>query len=178
MAEPTVLPGPTGERNELSCPPRGLVACLAAAGSGFAALAAQCGAALAAGNSVVLWHAEERVARELQRLLHAAGVPKDVLGMLTSGADATLQDVIADQRVDAVALAGPHALAKALNRALSECEGPIRPLILFALKAHAGGAPGCPLAGSPAYLYRFVLERALSIDTTASGGNASLFTME
>jgi RHH-type proline utilization regulon transcriptional repressor/proline dehydrogenase/delta 1-pyrroline-5-carboxylate dehydrogenase len=178
LAEPTVLPGPTGERNELRCPPRGLVACLAAAGSGFAALAAETGAALAAGNSVVLWHEDGRVASELQRLLHAAGVPKDALGALASGADATLKDVIEDERVDAVALAGPHALAKALNRALAECDGAIRPLIPFALKAHAGGAPGCPLAGSPAYLHRFVLERALSIDTTASGGNASLFTME
>ena len=178
LAEPTVLPGPTGERNELRCPPRGLVACLAAADSGFAALAAQTGAALAAGNSVVLWHENGRVASELQRLLHAAGVPKDVLGELASGADATLKDLIEDQRVDAVALAGPHALAKALNRTLSECDGAIRPLIPFALEKHVGGAPGCPLAGSPAYLYRFVLERALSIDTTASGGNASLFTME
>ncbi len=178
LTEPTPLPGPTGERNELKYPPRGLVACLAAAGSGVAALAAQSGAALAGGNAVVLWHEDGRVATELQRLLHAAGVPKGALGVLAPGADANLKDLVEDERVDAIALAGPHALAKALSRALAECDGPIRPLIPFALDAHAGGAPGCPLAGSPAYLHRFVLERAVSIDTTASGGNASLFTME
>ncbi|UTW07869.1 bifunctional proline dehydrogenase/L-glutamate gamma-semialdehyde dehydrogenase PutA [Pseudomonas benzenivorans] len=178
LAEPVELPGPTGERNELRSPPRGLVVCLAAAGSGFAALAAQCGAALAAGNTVVLWHEVERVASELQRLLLEAGVPKEALGALATGDDATLKELVEDARVDAVALAGPHTLAKALNRTLAECDGAIRPLIPFALDGHADGAPGCPLAGSPAYLHRFVLERAVSIDTTASGGNASLFTME
>ncbi len=177
LGAPTVLPGPTGERNELRHPPRGLVACLAASGSGVTALAAQCGAALAAGNSVVLWHENEQVASELQRLLHEAGVPPGAVGLVRSGDDAMLQDLVDDERVDAVALAGPHALAKRLNRALAECSGAIRPLIPFALDAHSGGAPGCPLAGSPAYLHRFVLERALSVDTTASGGNASLFTM-
>ena len=178
LAEPTELPGPTGERNELKSPPRGLVACLAAAGSGLAALAAESGAALAAGNTVLLWHEDGRVASELGRLLQAAGVPTGAVGVLTSGNDAALKDAVEDVRIDAIALAGPHGLAKAINLVLAECDGPIRPLIPFALDAHAGGAPGCPLAGSPAYLHRFVLERAVSIDTTASGGNASLFTME
>jgi RHH-type proline utilization regulon transcriptional repressor/proline dehydrogenase/delta 1-pyrroline-5-carboxylate dehydrogenase len=31
-----------------------------------------------------------------------------------------------------------------------------------------------PKAGGPHYLPRFALERSLSIDTTAAGGNASL----
>ncbi|HRP97859.1 MAG TPA: L-glutamate gamma-semialdehyde dehydrogenase, partial [Rhodocyclaceae bacterium] len=178
LAEPLALPGPTGERNELRHPPRGVIACIAAAGSGVVALAAQSGAALAAGNAVVLWHEEARIALELQRLLHAAGVPAGALGLLPEGTDANLEDLVRDARVDAIALAGPHALAKAINRTLAECDGPIRTLIPFALDAHAGGAPGCPLAGSPGYLHRFTLERAVSIDTTASGGNASLFTIE
>ncbi len=71
-----------------------------------------------------------------------------------------------------------HARAKAIGRGLAEGDGPIRPLIPYAETAHEGGAPGSPLAGSPRYLHRFVLERSLSIDTTASGGNASLFTLE
>lgn len=41
LAAPTELPGPTGERNEPRSPPRGLVACLATADSGVAALAAE-----------------------------------------------------------------------------------------------------------------------------------------
>ncbi len=35
-----------------------------------------------------------------------------------------------------------------------------------------------PKAGGPRYLHRFAVERVLSVDTTASGGNASLMTLE
>jgi RHH-type proline utilization regulon transcriptional repressor/proline dehydrogenase/delta 1-pyrroline-5-carboxylate dehydrogenase len=35
-----------------------------------------------------------------------------------------------------------------------------------------------PKAGGPHYLPRFAVERAISIDTTSSGGNASLLSIE
>jgi RHH-type proline utilization regulon transcriptional repressor/proline dehydrogenase/delta 1-pyrroline-5-carboxylate dehydrogenase len=35
-----------------------------------------------------------------------------------------------------------------------------------------------PKAGGPHYLHRFAVERALSVDTTAAGGNAALMTLE
>jgi RHH-type proline utilization regulon transcriptional repressor/proline dehydrogenase/delta 1-pyrroline-5-carboxylate dehydrogenase len=35
-----------------------------------------------------------------------------------------------------------------------------------------------PKAGGPHYLYRFATERVLSVDTTASGGNAALMSMD
>ena len=35
-----------------------------------------------------------------------------------------------------------------------------------------------PKAGGPHYLYRFATERVVSVDTTASGGNAALMSME
>jgi len=34
-----------------------------------------------------------------------------------------------------------------------------------------------PKAGGPYYLHRFAVERTLSINTTASGGNASLLSL-
>ena len=34
-----------------------------------------------------------------------------------------------------------------------------------------------PKAGGPRYLHRFATERTLSVDTTASGGNASLLSL-
>ena len=74
LAAPVSLPGPTGERNELSFVPRGVVACLAM--QGVASLAAQIGAALAAGNAVIAWHAEDRIATRLEALLRDAGVPE------------------------------------------------------------------------------------------------------
>ena len=35
-----------------------------------------------------------------------------------------------------------------------------------------------PKAGGPRYLHRFAVERSLSVDTTASGGNAALLNLE
>jgi RHH-type proline utilization regulon transcriptional repressor/proline dehydrogenase/delta 1-pyrroline-5-carboxylate dehydrogenase len=35
-----------------------------------------------------------------------------------------------------------------------------------------------PKAGGPHYLHRFATERVLSVDTTASGGNAALMSMD
>ena len=35
-----------------------------------------------------------------------------------------------------------------------------------------------PKAGGPHYLYRFACERTLSVDTTASGGNAILMSLD
>jgi RHH-type proline utilization regulon transcriptional repressor/proline dehydrogenase/delta 1-pyrroline-5-carboxylate dehydrogenase len=35
-----------------------------------------------------------------------------------------------------------------------------------------------PKAGGPRYLHRFAVERSLSVDTTAAGGNAALMTLE
>lgn len=176
LSAPQVLPGPTGERNELSYAARGIVACLAT--DGVAPLVAQVGAALAAGNAAVVWHADDRVAARLAKLLVDTGVPESAIRFIATGGDGSVEALIADPRVDVVAFAGDHADAKAITRVLASGDGPIRPLIPFAELVHAGGAPGSPLAGSPHYLHRFLLERTLSVDTTASGGNASLFSLD
>ena len=176
LAEPLSLPGPTGERNELSYAARGVIACIAT--EGVVPLAAQMGAALVAGNAVIAWNAEDQIATELASIFRQSGAPDGVVHALPGGEDASLKHVVADSRIDAFAFSGEHDDAKAIARSLAEGEGPIRPLIPYAELEHAGGAPGSPLAGSPHYLHRFVLERSLSIDTTASGGNASLFSLE
>jgi RHH-type proline utilization regulon transcriptional repressor/proline dehydrogenase/delta 1-pyrroline-5-carboxylate dehydrogenase len=178
LSGPLRLPGPTGERNELTYAPRGLVACIAAPGTGLAPLAAQVGAALAGGNAVIAWHGDESTAATLLTALHEAGVPGDAVHALAPAGGGAVSDLVSDPAVAAVAFAGPHGGLKAIARQLTCGEGPIRPLIPYAEAEHPGGAPGSPLAGSPGYLHRFVLERSLSVDTTASGGNASLFSLE
>jgi RHH-type proline utilization regulon transcriptional repressor/proline dehydrogenase/delta 1-pyrroline-5-carboxylate dehydrogenase len=35
-----------------------------------------------------------------------------------------------------------------------------------------------PKAGGPHYLHRFVVERAVSVDTTSAGGNATLLSLD
>ena len=64
---------------------------------------------------------------------------------------------------DAVLFAGTAAAAQALRRKLAALPGSIVPLIV----AGAGGYPAS----------RLVCERTITINTTASGGNASLLSL-
>ncbi|MBP5857746.1 bifunctional proline dehydrogenase/L-glutamate gamma-semialdehyde dehydrogenase PutA [Marivibrio halodurans] len=183
FTEPLALPGPTGERNEMSLWPRGLVACVAGEGPrALSALVAQCGAALAAGNMVLIHHPDGKLAGGVATLFHKAGVPKNKAVAVAPGKDRPLTDLVASGQVNAVAYAGPFERACGINAILADSDGEIRPLILFRESPEEApgesAAPGLPLVGGPNYLHRFVHERSLSIDTTASGGNASLLSIE
>lgn len=182
LTEPMAMPGPTGERNELSFWPRGPVACLAVDGQrGLGALIAQAGAALAAGNRALLWHPDAGAAAAVARVLHDAGVPKDVVMAVEPANEAALSELVTAAQIQVVAFAGEAATARAISMALADAEGPIRSLVLFRERPEEGAGvvgQGQPVAGNPDYLHRFVHERSLSIDTTASGGNASLMSIE
>ncbi|WNJ99256.1 bifunctional proline dehydrogenase/L-glutamate gamma-semialdehyde dehydrogenase PutA [Thalassospiraceae bacterium LMO-JJ14] len=178
FAEAATLPGPTGEKNELSLTPRGAVLCLASGGGGSTgALIAQAGAALAAGNSAILWHAEAGVAEAVCKLFCDAGVDKKAVTAVAAGGDASLGDLVSVAGIEAVAVAGPVPMMSAINAVLAASDAAIRPVIAFREDPAGDIGAGQPLAGSPHYLHRFVHERSLSIDTTASGGNASLLSI-
>jgi RHH-type proline utilization regulon transcriptional repressor/proline dehydrogenase/delta 1-pyrroline-5-carboxylate dehydrogenase len=178
LAMPQPLPGPTGEENELWFRPRGLVVCLAAAAAAPAALAAQLAAAVGPGNTAMAWHPDaERLDRVIATFA-AGGVPAGVITRLAPGNDGDLAHLVALPPLAAASVAGPAALVEAVLGGLGRRDGPIVPLILHregdeADMAEQGGI-GHPLATSPRYLRRFVHERTLTIDTTASGGNAAL----
>ena len=177
LGEVSCLPGPTGERNELSLHPRGVVLCITQ-GSTAIDLIVQIGVALAAGNSVLFWHPDERVGAYLESLFVTAGVPVAALIGLPASGDAELLDVVADSRFGAISCAGQLSERRQIAVRLAASDGAIRPLIPFAQLDAAHDLCGDPPAGSPRYLHRFVLERVLSIDTTASGGNAGLFSLD
>ena len=178
FTEPLSLPGPTGEKNELSLHPRGLVACLATSGPGsIAALIAEAGAALTTGNGVLLWHGEPGIADQVAQAFRDAGVDGAALIPVESGNTASLKDLVSIPVLEAVCIAGSTALAVAINRTLAGADLAIRPVIVFRENPAVDIGAGQPLAGSPHYLHRFVHERSLSIDTTASGGNASLLSI-
>src|SRR6185503_14297381 len=84
FSAPQMLPGPTGESNELTLHGRGVFACIAPWNFPLAIFTGQVAAALAAGNAVVAKPAEQTplVAYEAVRLLHLAGVPPSVLHFL------------------------------------------------------------------------------------------------
>ncbi|MCW2306808.1 bifunctional proline dehydrogenase/L-glutamate gamma-semialdehyde dehydrogenase PutA [Rhodobium gokarnense] len=140
------LPGPTGESNRLSFPPRGRVLCL---GPDLESLAVQTVQALAAGNAVVA------VAPGAPGFVHEFASRGAPIAGLDGAFDAAAVGTLTG--IGAVAATGDGSYLAALRQALAGRHGAILPLITELV------APE-----------RYVLERHLCIDTTAAGGNASL----
>ncbi|MGE0213871.1 MAG: bifunctional proline dehydrogenase/L-glutamate gamma-semialdehyde dehydrogenase PutA, partial [Parvibaculaceae bacterium] len=128
---PKRLPGPTGERNELSLAGRGIFACIAPWNFPLAIFTGQVAAALAAGNAVVAKPAEQTplVAFEAVKLLHQAGVPDDVVAFLPGDGARIGKTLLADPRVKGVAFTGSNDTASIIARSLAGRDGAIIPLI-------------------------------------------------
>ncbi len=125
------LPGPTGERNELSLHGRGVVVCISPWNFPLAIFLGQVSAALAAGNTVIAKPAEATplVAYRAVELLHEAGIPRAALQLLP-GYGKEIGDVLmADRRVAGVAFTGSTLTARHINLALAQREGPLATLI-------------------------------------------------
>jgi RHH-type proline utilization regulon transcriptional repressor/proline dehydrogenase/delta 1-pyrroline-5-carboxylate dehydrogenase len=131
FAGPVLLPGPTGERNELSLHGRGVFAAISPWNFPLAIFTGQVAAALAAGNAVAAKPAEQTplVAFEAVRLLHDAGVPADVLAFLPGRGEVVGAALTADPRIHGVVFTGSNATAEAIQRALANRGGPIATFI-------------------------------------------------
>lgn len=139
------LAGPTGEANTLSLLPRGRVLCL---GPDAETLLAQAIQALAAGNAVL---AVAPGASAALQPLTGKGLPIAVVDGTVKPEDLT------GLLVNVVAFAGDAETQSAMRLALAKREGPIVPLVTEVL-----------------YPAAYAHERAVCVDTTAAGGNASL----
>jgi RHH-type proline utilization regulon transcriptional repressor/proline dehydrogenase/delta 1-pyrroline-5-carboxylate dehydrogenase len=142
---PVDLPGPTGEANTLALFPRGRVLCL---GPDAETLMWQAVQALGAGNAVL---AVAPGAETALKMLTGKGLPLAVLDGQVEAAALTRLDI------DLVAFAGEAETLRGYRAALAAREGPIVPLV-------------SEVAHPAAYAH----ERAVCVDTTAAGGNASL----
>ncbi len=129
--EPLRLPGPTGERNELSLHGRGVFLSISPWNFPLAIFTGQIAAALAAGNAVVAKPAEETPlsAAAALRLLLKAGIPGDVLHLLPGKGEVVGAALVADPRIAGVAFTGSTETARAINRVLAARDGPIIPFI-------------------------------------------------
>ena len=126
-----VLPGPTGESNELHLHGRGVFVCISPWNFPLAIFAGQIAAALVAGNSVAAKPAEQTpaVAQRFVDLLLKAGVPADALALLHGPGETTGAALVADPRTAGVCFTGSTAVARIINRTLAAKDGPIVPLI-------------------------------------------------
>jgi RHH-type proline utilization regulon transcriptional repressor/proline dehydrogenase/delta 1-pyrroline-5-carboxylate dehydrogenase len=110
---------------------------------------------LAAGNPVVAVDCPE--AKTLFAALTNAGAPRGLVSMI--GADASY-GLLLDKRVRIVVFDGGSGARAQIEKVLAERKGPIIPLLSSA------DAP-----------WRFATERALTINTTAAGGDVRLLSL-
>ena len=128
---PQRMPGPTGERNELSLHGRGVFACISPWNFPLAIFTGQITAALMAGNAVVAKPAPATplVAHMMTRLLHEAGIPPEVLQLTPADGPPFSSVAMRHPALAGVAFTGSTATAATINRALAGRDGPILPLI-------------------------------------------------
>jgi RHH-type proline utilization regulon transcriptional repressor/proline dehydrogenase/delta 1-pyrroline-5-carboxylate dehydrogenase len=141
------LPGPTGERNGLSFVPRGAVLC---ASTGMASLLNQLAAVFVTGNRALVLGDDD------DPLL--ASLPSIVRERIRFVAEAELEDRDVDIALVETGLPGN------LQAQLAARQGAIVGIV--------DTRQGMPIA-----LWRLAAERALCVNTTAAGGNASLMTL-
>ncbi len=125
------LPGPTGESNRLSLRGRGVFACISPWNFPLAIFTGQVTAALAAGNTVIAKPAEQTplVAAEMVRVLHASGIPGDVLHFVPGRGSRIGPVLTGDSRVAGVVFTGSTETAQLINRSLAARDGPLPALI-------------------------------------------------
>ncbi len=146
VKKPHELPGPTGELNQLSYHPRGIILCL---GPDLQSLKKQMLQALLTGNKILC------ISDENAALIES--LAKSNLPIAGIEAEINADMLISIENIDAVASFANMKILRQYKLALSMRDGALLPLICDHI------APE-----------RYILERHLCVDTTAAGGNASL----
>ncbi len=131
MNVPVVLPGPTGERNELSLAGRGVFVCISPWNFPVAIFTGQIAAALVTGNTVLAKPAEQTglVAARVVGLLAEAGVPGSVLQFIPGSGTEVGARAVADPRIAGVVFTGSTETAVHINRSLAARDGALATLI-------------------------------------------------
>jgi RHH-type proline utilization regulon transcriptional repressor/proline dehydrogenase/delta 1-pyrroline-5-carboxylate dehydrogenase len=128
---PIVLPGPTGERNELSLHGRGVFVCISPWNFPLAIFTGQLSAALAAGNTVLAKPADQTpaIAALAVRTLHRAGIPRAALQLVPGRGSVVGAKLTSDPRIAGVALTGSMDTAHRINRSLAARDAPLAAMI-------------------------------------------------
>ncbi|HHQ4552255.1 TPA: bifunctional proline dehydrogenase/L-glutamate gamma-semialdehyde dehydrogenase PutA [Aeromonas veronii] len=131
MGQATLLPGYTGEQNELFLQGRGVFVCISPWNFPLAIFLGQIAAALATGNTVIAKPAEQTglIAHLAVTLAHQAGIPGDVLHLLPGDGATVGAKLTADPRIGGVCFTGSTETAKLINMTLAKRDGAILPLI-------------------------------------------------
>lgn len=145
---PMGLTGPTGENNQLSLHGRGVIVCLGPQVLQFASLA------LLTGNGVIILDTGKD-AHNFSKAANKCGAEKGLVSVISASLNSKMLNTL--EGLSGVALSAGSKNLSVIRQALAYRTGAIIPLLT-------------DLEG----WRNFCVERALCIDTTASGGNASL----
>jgi RHH-type proline utilization regulon transcriptional repressor/proline dehydrogenase/delta 1-pyrroline-5-carboxylate dehydrogenase len=162
LAKPLTLPGPTGEANHLFLEARGQLVLIVDnadhAGEYLMAILS----ALAGGNVVTAFAADDLLPewQGIAATLLEAGLPAYCANVTTLS---FVREGLSSPGINGALVHARSAYLHDTARQLAEREGPLLPLITC-VSPHA-------------LLRQTLLEKTVSIDTTAAGGNASLMTM-
>ncbi|SFI43988.1 bifunctional proline dehydrogenase/L-glutamate gamma-semialdehyde dehydrogenase PutA [Nitrosomonas sp. Nm34] len=124
FVHPVILPGITGESNQLRLTGRGVFICISPWNFPISIFTGQITAALAAGNSVIAKPAAltPLCGAYMVRLLHEAGVPQKVLHFITGSGSEIGMKLVSDARIAGVAFTGSTSAARQINQALAQGE--------------------------------------------------------
>ncbi len=124
FAYPVTLPGITGESNQLRLTGRGVFVCISPWNFPVSIFTGQITAALAAGNSVIAKPAglTPLCGAYVVRLLHEAGIPKEVLHFIPGSGSEIGMKLVSDARIAGVAFTGSTSTARQINQALAQGE--------------------------------------------------------
>ncbi len=129
--KPKILPGPTGEYNQLTLQGRGVIVCISPWNFPLAIFLGQVTAALAAGNTVIAKPASQtpKIAKLAVELLHQAGIPKEAVQCLVGSGSVVGNLLTSDLRIKGILFTGSTETARGINQTLAERKGTIVPFI-------------------------------------------------
>lgn len=164
-----IMPGPTGESNELYLNGRGIVLVIGDDSASKTAMVGQVMAALATGNCVLLqWKGNRDWVNDLVEKAHMFGLPQGVIQALP---EMPLDQAMAIESIAVVAAVASKEQVRQMNRLLAQRDGLLVQLVAETDPDH------CTHLLQPDHLLRFVTERTRTINTTAVGGNATLLEL-
>lgn len=131
FSAPHILPGPTGELNELSYHGRGVFVCISPWNFPLAIFTGQVVAALLAGNSVIAKPAEQTslIAGFTVELLLKAGIPQNVISLVIGEGGQVGSHLLNDKNISGVVFTGSCETAEVINNNLAQRGAPILPFI-------------------------------------------------
>lgn len=131
FAQPTILPGPTGERNEMMLRGMGVVLCISPWNFPLAIFLGQVAASIVAGNTVIAKPASQTVfiSARVIAWLHEVGVPPGVVQLLVGKGSVVMDPLVRDPRVMGVVFTGSTETAQHIQQQLATRKGAIARLI-------------------------------------------------